>query len=252
MSSGYNPLNLAGKRVFVSGGSSGIGRATAIALSRLDATVVLSGRREEMLGQTLQQMTNPEKHHVEKFDLNDIDQIPSWFKALAHKLGGTFDGLVHAAGMHRYTPIRTLSRSLMEQMMIPNVYAALALVRAVSARGVGSEGASLVMISSVAALRGSTGLAVYSATKGAVTAAVRSMAVELREKKMRINCIAPGLVETPMLSEALTTMSQDEVRQQFLGIVPAEEVAVLGSYLISDAAKHITGSTFVIDGGYLC
>jgi NAD(P)-dependent dehydrogenase (short-subunit alcohol dehydrogenase family) len=248
-----HPLDLSGKLVLVTGASSGIGRATAILLGQLGARVILSGRREDALRETRSQLPEPEKHPVEVRDLADIDAIPPWLKEVVARAGAPLDGLVHSAGVGGLAPLRTLSKKTIDSVMTPNLFAALALMRGASAKGASKDGASLVMISSVAGLVSSPGLVAYSASKGALHAAVRSAAQELKERKIRVNCVAPGYVETPMMeqSRAENPAGFEAIAQrQFLGFAKPEEVATAVAYLLSDAARVITGTTLVLDGGF--
>lgn len=250
----HNPLALDGKAVLVTGASSGIGRATAFLLSQLGGRVILSGRREAALEETRQAMVNPELHRVEPFDLSEMDAIPGWMKEVRQRAGVPLDGLVHSAGLSVTMSIRVSNRKNVDNLMIPNVYAALALLRGISTKGIASEPASVVLLSSVASISGSPGLVTYAASKGALNSIVRSAAKELGPKRIRINAIAPGYVETPMYEEMKATTPGEVIRrleeQHFLGIPKPEEVAVMAAYLLSDAARVVTGTLLVIDGGY--
>jgi NAD(P)-dependent dehydrogenase (short-subunit alcohol dehydrogenase family) len=138
-------------------------------------------------------------------------------------------------------------------MLIPNLHAALMLLRAVTAKNVAAAtGISVVLISSAAALVASPGMAAYSASKAALNAVARSAAKELATKRVRVNCIAPAYVRTPMLDQAIDATADFEriEKQQFLGLIDPEEVGIMAAYLISNAARSITGSQFVMDGGF--
>jgi NAD(P)-dependent dehydrogenase (short-subunit alcohol dehydrogenase family) len=249
----YNPLNLTGKRVLVTGASSGIGRATCIAIASLGASVILVGRRVEALQAVRSELAGA-GHAVEPFDLAaDLDGIPGWLKGVTSRAGGPLNGLVHSAGVSKSTPIRAMNSANIGDIMTINLSAALMLLRGGSARGVGAEGASFVLMASVAGVAATPGLGTYSASKGALIAAARSAAQELGPKKMRVNCVAPGYVETPMLSAAQDELPTDFgilEKRHFLGFAKAEEVAVAIAYLLSDAARVVTGTTLVIDSGY--
>lgn len=253
----YNPLALTGKTVLVTGASSGIGRATAVLLGRLGARVVLSGRREHALRETLAALQDVEgagNHVVEPYDLSDMDAIPGWLKGVRERAGVPLDGLVHSAGLSVTMPIRVANRKNTDNLMVPNVYAALGLLRGLSTKGVAAEPSSVVLLSSVASIDGSPGLVTYAGTKGAINAIVRSAAKELGPKRIRVNAITPGYVETPMYHEMKATTPDAVIRQleeeHFLGIPKPEEVAVMAAYLLSDAARVVTGTMLVIDGGY--
>lgn len=245
---------MTGKTIMVTGASSGIGRSIATLLGELGARVILSGRRTDALQETRSGMTNADMHFVETFDLSDMDAIPAWVKGVRERVDAPLDGLVHSAGLSVTMSIRVSNRKNVDNLMIPNVYAALALLRAMSTKGIASEPASIVLLSSVASISGSPGLVTYAGTKGAINGIVRSAAKELGSKKIRVNAIAPGYVETPMYHEMKATTPGDVIKkledQHFLGIPKPEEIAVLAAYLLSDAARVVTGTLVVIDGGY--
>lgn len=220
----------------------------------LGARVVLSGRREDALRETRERLPSPEHHLVEPFDLGDMDAIPAWLKGVRERASAPLDGLVHSAGLSVTMPIRVANRKNTDQLMVPNVYAALGLLRGMSAKGIAAEPSSVVLLSSVASIDGSPGLVTYAGTKGAINAIVRSAAKELGAKRIRVNAITPGYVETPMYHEMKATTPLDVIRkleeEHFLGIPKPEEVAVMAAYLLSDAARVVTGTMLVIDGGY--
>ena len=254
MPAAVNPLDLTGKRVLVTGASSGIGRATALLLADLGASLTLVARRAEVLEEVRVAMPEPDRHVVAPFDLADVDRIAPWMKERVGAAGGPFDGVVHAAGMGGATPLRVLSRKAVDAVALPNMYAVLGLLRAVASKGVAADGCSVVLLSSAAALVGSPGLVAYSATKGAVQAVVRSAAVELQGRRVRVNAVAPGYVAAPMMEQSRAELPGGDaaVARQFLGMISPEEVAAAVAYLLSDAARRVTGSTLVIDGGFTC
>jgi NAD(P)-dependent dehydrogenase (short-subunit alcohol dehydrogenase family) len=250
----YNPLDLARKRILVTGASAPIGRAIAVVLSRLGATLTISGRREEALRETRDLLEGEVDHTVEPFDLADVDGMPAWFRRLT---AGPMplDAVVHAAGVSTAIPIKVLNRARIDGVMLPNVYASLGLLRGVSGRGVAADGCSIVFISSVSGVSGALGHTTYSASKGALHALVRSAAKELGPKRMRVNCIAPAWVEGPIMDVVNDIRGddfQDITARQFLGAIRPEDLGVAAAYLVSDAARTVTGTTMVVDGGWTC
>jgi NAD(P)-dependent dehydrogenase (short-subunit alcohol dehydrogenase family) len=252
----FNPLDLSGKLILVTGASSGIGRATAITLSRLGASVILSGRREEELRVTLEMADKASRIYIDPFDLSDTDAIPSWMNRLCMKYDSSLQGIVHAAGFGVTFPIRASNRKKIDEVMSVNVYASIGLLHGISMKAIGGEnGCSVVFISSVAGFAGAAGKTVYCGSKAALHIIAKSAAIELALKRIRVNCIAPGWVDTPMLQKALCELPEgvkDLQNRQVLGLIPPEEVGIAAAYLISDAARHITGTTLVLDGGYTC
>lgn len=250
-----NPLDLSGKRLLVTGASSGIGRAAAVVLGRLGAHLVLAGRRQAALDETLAMLEQPAAHTTTVFDLAETDSVPAWLARLSDEAAAPFDGVVHAAGLSTAIPIRILSRRRMDDLMVPNVYASLAILRGIAAKRVAADGASVVLISSVSGLAGALGHTAYGASKGALHAMVRSAARELAPRRMRVNCIAPAWVQGPIM-DVVNDIQGDAFHKvkerQFLGAIPPEDVAVSAAFLLSDSARTITGTTLVIDGGWTC
>jgi NAD(P)-dependent dehydrogenase (short-subunit alcohol dehydrogenase family) len=219
----------------------------------MGARLILAGRRADALEETLAATENRDRHLCSTFDLTKLDEIPKWVVEMVGSAGTPLDGAVHCAGVSGYVPLRAVSSSNIESVMVTNIHAALMLLRAVTAKNVvAPDGMSVVFISSAAALVASPGLVIYSASKMALNAVARSAAKELAAKRVRVNCIAPAYVRTPMLDHAAGAVSDFEriEKQQFLGIIEPQEVAVMAAYLLSNAARSITGSQFVIDGGF--
>jgi NAD(P)-dependent dehydrogenase (short-subunit alcohol dehydrogenase family) len=248
-----DPENFAGKLVLVTGASSGIGRATALLLAACGARVVLSGRRAEALLESRSAMRNPERHLLEVFDLSDTDAISGWLKDITARAGSPLDGLVHAAGAFKYVPLRTSSRKLMDEIFAANLFAAIALMRGSSARGIAHDGASFVFVSSIAGRTANPGLLIYGASKAALESAVRTGALELKERRIRLNCVSPGFVQTPMFERAKEIMGASLSKleeRQFAGLAEADEVARTCLFLLSEQSRQITGATIVMDGGF--
>lgn len=247
-----NPMELSGRTILVTGASSGIGRETAIVLSQLGPRLILVGRNTERLNATLAALEG-DLHRAETFDLTAVDEIPQWIKRITAECG-PLDGIVHSAGIQKMTPARFFKKDDLDAMMNINVGAAFGLVRGLRQRGCHKPDSRVVLISSIMGLVGQTGIGGYSATKGALIALGRSLALELAGDGIRVNCIAPGVVETEMLQEVRQTLNPDQVAQikamHPLGLGSPTDVAYGVAYLLSEAGRWITGSTLVIDGGY--
>jgi NAD(P)-dependent dehydrogenase (short-subunit alcohol dehydrogenase family) len=251
-----NPLDLSGKLILVTGASSGIGRATAAVLSQLGADLILSGRREAELKITAEMLKGEGHVQTEPFDLGDIDAIPLWIKRICEGHDHGFHGIVHSAGLGVTIPVRILNRRKLDDVMTINVYAALGLLRGVATnRSASPDGCSVVLFSSVAGLVGAPGKTAYGGSKAALQLIAKSAALELAEKQIRVNCIAPGWVDTPMLRQAMEELPgglPDLKTRQVLGLIAPEEIGTAAAYLLSDATRHMTGTTLVLDGGYTC
>ena len=248
----YNPMSLAGRRILVTGASSGIGSGCAQVLSRLGARLVLVGRNEERLQALLAEMEG-EDHLAVPFDLSDIETIPVWLKDLA-QTGGPLNGLVHSAGVELTRPLQIMKFSEYRELMTINLDAAVALAKGFRQRGVATRPASLVLIASVGGMVGQAGHAAYAASKGGVIALARSLALELVRDGLRVNTISPGLVETKMAAKMFSELPVAQIEKiqgmHPLGIGQVEDVAHAVAYLLADTGRWVTGSNLVVDGGY--
>jgi NAD(P)-dependent dehydrogenase (short-subunit alcohol dehydrogenase family) len=248
-----NPLDLTGRSILLTGASSGIGRTTAILLSRLGASVVLAARREEQLRATLALMEGS-GHLVSPVDLNGLENIPAWFAGLVRSQG-PFHGFVHSAGVAELLPLRVLTVGQMEQTMRVNFYAAAALTKEFCRKGQHQPGSSIVLVASVAGLLGAAARTAYSASKGALIAFARSAALELAKIPIRVNCVAPAYVKTEMYDTASAGMAPEQLAalvatMQPLGLGDPMDVAHAVAFLLADTGRWITGSVLTVDGGY--
>lgn len=248
----YNPMSLTGRRILVTGASSGIGGGCAQVLSRLGARLVLVGRNEGRLQAVLAALEG-EGHLAVPFDLSDIENIPMWLKELAHT-GGPLDGLVHSAGVELTRPLQIMKFSEYRELMTINLDAAVALAKGFRQRGVATRPASLVLIASVGGMVGQAGHAAYAASKGGLIALARSLALELVRDGLRVNTISPGLVETEMAAKMFSELPAAQIEKiqgmHPLGIGQIEDVAHAVAYLLADTGRWVTGSNLVVDGGY--
>ena len=244
-----NPFSLEGKRILVTGASSGIGRACAIQASELGATVLVTGRREQALADTLSHC-HGDGHASFGGDITDSVFIG----ALADRFG-KIDGLVHAAGVGEMCPVGQMTREHIESVLRPNYVAFLELMQCYSKRKYRNDNLSVVAISSISALAGWGGIVAYSGSKGAVSSCVRALAMELAPRGIRVNAVCPSNIRTPMydaVAEANTEESERKIiAKQPLGLGLPNQVACPVCFLLSDAASFITGVNLPVDGGYL-
>ena len=246
-----NLVDLSGKRILVTGASSGIGRACAILISQLGGSVVLTGRRAEALDETLRQMENQERHLIHPCDICDSAAVAELVKA-----SGKIDGLVHAAGIGPMCPIGFIDEEHVQGVMKTNYFAFLELMKHYSKARNRSDGLSVVAISSVSAMVGWGGGAIYCGSKGAVSASVRALALELAAKGIRVNAVCPSNVKTPLYESGAADVNDEEglaslKAKQPLGLGMPEQVASAVAFLLSDASSFITGVNLPVDGGYL-
>ena len=247
-----NPLDMTGRKVLVVGASSGIGRATSILLSQLGARVILVARNRDRL-EAVQHELMGAGHVADVFDVSNYANIPGWMLGLA-RTHGPFDGVLNCTGKYLLNPLKVLDAAQVETLWRVNVFAGLWLAKGFRQRSVNNSGGSLVLISSVVGLIGQAGLSAYSASKGAVVSMTRSLAMELAREQIRVNCIAPSNLKTAMTDVTGPAPSAEDLagieKDHPLGFGEPGDVANAAAYLLSNAAKWITGTTLVIDGGY--
>lgn len=251
----FNPFDLSGKVIVVTGASSGIGAQCAIDCSRMGAKVVLIGRNPERLQQTRSFCNNPDQHLAVIYDLTDYAGLSGMIKDVVSTVG-RIDGLVNCAGISTTLPFNAAKKETLEQYFDANVYSAYFLSKECSKKSAISEkGLSIIFLSSVMGHVGENGKSIYSMTKGALISGMRSLAVELAKKNVRVNCISPGCIITP-INEQLPHIADPDKRavlegQHLLGLGRVTDISNACIYLLSDAARWVTGTTLVVDGGYL-
>lgn len=251
-----NPLDLSGRRLLVTGASSDsdIGRTLCTTLAGLGAALVLVGRRPEPLEATRALLAEPERHICAPFDLADLDAIPPWVKGLAAE-GGPFTGLVHAASVQGYSVLRQVTRAQFERYFTLNVGAALMLARGFHQKGVhAAEGGSVVYIGSVAGLVGQKGRSLYAASKAALVSLAQSLAVELADRRIRVNVVAPAVVLGSRADQQFAMLPPEQnaalAAAHPLGFGRPEDVANAAAYLLADSGRWVTGTALTLDGGF--
>ena len=240
--------------VIVSGASSGIGRAISVQLVAHGARVVLMGRDVERLNETAQLAGPAQRSLVCPLDLADLLGIAPAVRALVEKTGRLY-GLCHSAGLSQTLPLAATRPDRVRALMDVNFQAGLELSRALVERAVLAEqGGSVLWISSVYAHVGAPGQIAYCATKGAIGAAARAMALELAPRRVRVNSVSPGLVRSEMTGPAGSRMTAEQWAKieamHPLGVGSVQDVARAASFLLDPLNAWITGADLVIDGGY--
>lgn len=244
----YNPFSLQGKTVLVTGASSGIGKATAIECSRLGAKVVITGRNEERLKQTLSELEG-EGHTAIIADLatdEGVDSIVTQSPQL--------DGLVNNAGSTLMLPTQFITRDKLMSVLEVNTIAPILLTqKLLKAKKVG-KGASIVFTDSISGVEiASPGNVLYSTSKSAINGFVKNAALDLAPKNIRVNAVCPGMIATHILDDKSVTaedMEADIKKYPLKRYGKPEEVAFAVIYLLSDASAFTTGANIVIDGGF--
>lgn len=244
----YNPFSLENKTILVTGASSGIGRAIAIESSRIGAKVIITGRNEQRLKETLSFLEGSSNEYITA-DLTIKDDLEKLHKNLPD-----LDGLVNCAGLTKVTPFPFAIRSNFEEVLNVNFFAPAELTRLlVKSKKIRKRG-SIVFISSVSGVYCSAvASSIYSSSKGAVNGLVKGIALDLAPKGIRVNSVNPGMIDSDIFSGSAITEEQlkEDMKRYPLGRYgKPEEVAFATIYLLSDASTWTTGSNILIDGGY--
>lgn len=239
--------------VVVSGASSGLGRATAIELARHGARLVLIGRDAARLAETAAGLGGAE-HRVLALDLARHDAIAPAIIGLRQDVGPLY-GLCHAAGVVETRPLPTNTVAVVQSQLDVNLLAGLELARALCRRDVmAADGGSLLFIASIYGHVGMPGQIGYCATKGALVAAARAMAIELARRKIRVNTLSPGLVMTLMTERSLGMLSAEQTDKlkaaHPLGPGQPEDVARAAVFMLAPTTRWITGTDLAVDGGF--
>lgn len=241
------------KIILVTGASSGIGRAVAQFFSRQGCRVVVAGRSESRLNETLTLLSGTD-HFSVIGDLSDVEQLKSIMDSVFNKVGA-IDSIIHCAGIQKTLPLQVLKESDFDEIFAVNVKSAQFIAKNFRRKDrYNKAGASLVFITSVAATCGEPAISTYSASKAALIGLSKSLASELSRNKIRVNCIAPGHVETEMAIEFSKQLTNEQLKnikaKHPLGLGKPEDIAHAAAFLASDLSRWITGTTLFVDGGY--
>lgn len=249
----FAPDALAGRSVLITGASSGLGRAAAIAIAAHGGRLIVSGRDQGRLDKTLAALAG-DGHVAIATSLDDADQATALVVEAAARVGG-LDGVFHSAGAELVLPIRLVKQKHLDHVLGAALQGAFGISRACAKAEVMKPGGSVVLMSSSAAHRGKQGMAVYSAAKAAIEGLTRSMACELAPKTVRVNAVAAGVIETEMHERWTSTLTAsglaEHERQHLLGFGRPDDLANAALFLLSPASRWITGTVLVVDGGYL-
>lgn len=244
---GYNPYSLEGKTILVTGASSGIGRASAIECSKLGAQVILTARNEERLKETLSAMEG-DNHLVIPCDLSEEASIDNLVTTIPE-----IQGLLNNAGYTKTLPVQFINGEDLTSILGVNTIAPILLLQKLLKKKKLKKGSSVVYTSSMAGMgHGSVGNAMYSASKGAISAFIRCAAKELAPKGVRVNAVCPAMVDTGILSSGTISSEQLEENKKHYPLGrfgKPEEIAWAIIYLLSDASAWVTGDNLIIDGG---
>lgn len=243
-----NPFSLFGKTILVTGASSGIGRAIALACSQMGATLIITGRNSYRLMETFHSLEG-KNHQQLSADL----EIENDLKTLVESLP-KLDGFVSNAGIVKSLVLNLTEDEDVNEIMKINTLVPIQLTRLILQHKKLNKGASLVYISSINGNNcSSVGTSIYAASKSALTGFMKSVALELAPRGIRANCINPGMIETDIFKNA--SFGEDEFKKDIQKYPlkrygKPEEVAYAAVYLLTNTTQWITGSSLLIDGGY--
>ncbi|MBQ4520301.1 MAG: SDR family oxidoreductase [Bacteroidaceae bacterium] len=222
-----NPMELTGKHILFVGGSTGIDKSVILRLKDLNAIISL----------------------YEEFDISIIEKD---IKELIKK-DGSFDGVIFAIVHSDFKPLNFVKPDNVCSIMNDNFGVFVEIIRALKKNRGLNDGASIVTLSSISSIRAMKAKMAFSASKAALDASVRCLAIELLDKGIRINSVQKGFVEEDFAKghiQDINAINDGSINKSILGVTKADEIANLIAFLLSDATQTITGTSIVIDGGY--
>lgn len=245
MSNSFNPFSLKGKTILVTGASSGIGRGIAVACSKMGGSVVIGGRNQLKLDQTLSEMEGNNARWMG--DLTDYTNLPVLVSQLPK-----LDGIVHCAGAGGRVLCKQMTEIDLDNIMGVNFKAPVMLqTELLKQKKINNEG-SIVFVTSIAQNSPSIGNGLYSASKGALISYANCLELELAPRLIRVNCLSPAMVWTDLIFKGGVTeeqLKEDGLKYPLKRYGQPEDIAYLAIYLLSDASCWMTGSNIRITGG---
>jgi NAD(P)-dependent dehydrogenase (short-subunit alcohol dehydrogenase family) len=246
----FNPYNLSGKKILVTGASSGIGKATAINASKLGATVLITARDGHRLQETFDSLERTESsaHKMILADLTVEDDVKNLLAEVP-----SLDGLVLCAGKGLTLPLQFATREKFDDIFGVNFFAPVELLRMLFKKKQLQKSASVVLLASLGGTQiFSGGNGIYGASKSALNSIMKFAAKEFASRKIRVNSICPGMVDTPLIHRGTISDEQlleDQKRYPLGRYGTPDDIAYAAIYLLSDAASWITGQSLILDGG---
>jgi NAD(P)-dependent dehydrogenase (short-subunit alcohol dehydrogenase family) len=241
-----NPFDLSGKKILVTGASSGIGYETCLAIVKQGGTFIAIARRQDFLEKLVEECGS--ENSFIAADLSKMEDIKTTVDSIEN-----IDGIVHSAGVVSLAPVKFYSEELMNEMRAINFDSIAYLVNLIFKKKKINKGSSIVLVSSIAGLFGMKGNGIYAASKGALIAISKVWANEFSTSKTRVNCVSPGMVKTEITSKSIEDLSLEVIQQDEkkypLGYGDPVQVANPIVFLLSEASSWITGQNIVLDGG---
>jgi 2-hydroxycyclohexanecarboxyl-CoA dehydrogenase len=244
-------MEMQGRAVIVTGGASGIGKATALLLAREGARVFV-GDIDEAGGQAVAAQATGENLALDflPLDLTRAESIEAFVAAVHSRAGGRLDGLVNGAGWDRIQPFMENPPEMWERLIAINLLGAIRLTRAVLPPMIEARAGKIVNISSDAGRVGSTGETVYAAAKGGLIAFTKSLAREMARYRINVNCVCPGPTDTPLFQAQPERMREALTRAiPFRRIAQPEEIAEAVMFFLDRRTDYVTGQVLSVSGG---
>ncbi len=247
----YNPFSLKDKTILITGASSGIGRGIAIECAKMGAKIVITGRNPQRLNETFL-LLEGESHIQIIADLSSNEDLNSLVEQCP-----PLDGLVNNAGIPKLMTVKFYKKDSLEEIIGLNTISPIMLTALLVKKKKLKNESSVVFISSISGVYISTlGESSYSASKGAINGFIKGAAIDLASKKIRVNSVNPGLIQTNILELAGELFSEDQIQDKLKQyplkrIGQPEDVAYGVVYLLSNASGWVTGTNIVIDGGFI-
>lgn len=243
-----NPFSLEGKTILVTGASSGIGRSIAVECSKMGAKLIITGRHKTRLYETFS-LLEGNNHEQYNADLTSLDELQFLVKSLPK-----LDGIVSNAGVISPRVLQMTKMEDVNSVFDINTLVPIHLSRLIIQEQKINKGASVIFISSINGNNcTSYGSSIYAASKSALTGFMKGVAIELASRKIRVNCINPGMIETDLFKDSnigAEELENDRLKYPLKRFGKTYEIAYAAIYLLSDATQWITGSSLLIDGGF--
>ena len=240
------------KLILVTGASSGLGRKLCIELDKIGTNLVLTGKNKEELKKTFNLLEGKKNTYI-PYDLNKIDNIKT-FLSKVFSNNRRFDGFVHCAGVHSLTPINFIKSEYINETFNVNVFAPILIIKELSKKQNFNINASIIFVSSIMSSMGASSLSIYSSSKAAQIGLVKSLAVELSKKKIRVNAVSASLLNSKILDKLKKKLLPDSwteiEKKHLLGFGKYEDIIPTIIHLLSSESNWTTGSNLIVDGGY--
>lgn len=247
--------DLNGKTILVAGASSGIGAATAEYLADCGCKLILVARRLDKLNEVKEKLSG-EGHSLYSYDFSDLTGIESLIKQIVEE-NGPLDGFVFSVGQPVTRPLKVLKPDFMIEAMKINFLSFIEIVRnCTGKKNANPDSFSVVAVSSLSSMQGNQAKTAYSATKGALDAAVRCLAKEFSTRNMRFNTVNPAWVKTDIYKNHIANAGESEdfkeiLNRQYMGLIEPLDIAKTIAFLLSNSSHYITGQNIPVDGGRL-